>query len=252
MKLDRVLRDTALIGLFVLTGMAGLVAWLNIRGEAAIDPKRPLRRAEPALVAQGEKLTRAGDGLGCHTARGDPPYAGGRAIETPFGNVYSSNLTPDTDAGLGRWSADEFWRALPHCRSKSGRLLYPAFPYPNYTRFSRGDAEAIFAHLQSLRAVAQAIRSHTLGFPFDTQAALAVWRALYFRPAAHVDDPERSAEWNRGAYLVEVLGHCNACHSARNALGATRSTLDLQGGLIPVQNWYAPSLASPHEASVAA
>ena len=94
--------------------------------------------------------------------------------------------------------------------------------------------------------------STRLAFPFGTQAALAVWRALYFRPAVHVDDPARSAEWNRGAYLVEGLGHCNACHSARNALGATRGTLDLQGGLIPVQNWYAPSLASPREASVAA
>ncbi len=109
----------------------------------------------------------------------------------------------------------------------------------------------MFAYLQSLPPVAQPNRAHTLAFPFGTQAALAVWRALYFRPAVHVDDPARSAEWNRGAYLVEGLGHCNACHSARNALGATRGTLDLQGGLIPVQNWYAPSLASPREASVA-
>ena len=248
-------RRAALAGvaaLGVLVALAGLVAWLNVRGESPIGPT-PARVAPSAeLVARGEALTRAGDCTGCHTARGGGFLAGGRAIETPFGTVFASNLTPDAETGLGRWSADEFWRALHHGRSKSGRLLYPAFPYPNYTRVSRADADAMFAYLQSLPAVAQPNLAHTLAFPFGTQAALAVWRALYFRPAEHVDDPARSAEWNRGAYLVEGLGHCNACHSARNALGATRGTLDLEGGLIPVQNWYAPSLASPREASVAA
>ena len=251
MKLGRAARSAGLAALGVLAVLAGLVAWLNLHGEDPIGPTPAAARPDAALLARGEILTRAGDCFGCHSERGGRPYAGGRAIETPFGNVYSSNLTPDPGTGLGSWSADEFWRALHHGRSKSGRLLYPAFPYPNYTRVSRADADAIFAYLQSLPAVAQANRAHTLGFPFDTQAALAVWRALYFRPAAHVDDPARPAEWNRGAYLVEGLGHCNACHSARNALGATRGTLDLQGGLIPVQNWYAPSLASPHEAGVA-
>ncbi len=251
MKLRRLLLRSALAGLVVLAVLCALIAWLNLRGEATLDPNAPRLRADPALVARGEQLTRAGDCLGCHTERGGRPYAGGRAIETPFGSVYSSNLTPDLGTGLGDWSADEFWRALHHGRAKSGRLLYPAFPYPNYTRVSRGDADAIFAYLQSLPPVVHANRAHTLGFPFDTQAALAVWRALYFRPASHIDDAERSSEWNRGAYLVEGLGHCNACHSARNALGATRGTLDLQGGLIPVQNWYAPSLASPLEAGVA-
>ena len=254
MKLRRALRGAAVVMLgvlAVLAMMAGLVAWLNLRGEDPIAPAALRVEAHPALLARGEMLTRAGDCFGCHTERGGRPYAGGRAIETPFGTVYSSNLTPDPGTGLGSWSADEFWRALHHGRSKSGRLLYPAFPYPNYTRVSRADADAIFAYLQGLPAVAQANRAPLLGFPFDSQAALAVWRALYFRPAVHVDDPARPAEWNRGAYLVEGLGHCNACHSARNALGAPRGTLDLQGGLIPVQNWYAPSLASPLEAGVA-
>ena len=235
----------------VVAVLAALVAWLNVSGEAPLGAAAPRLAASAEQLARGESLTRAGDCTGCHTARGGRFLAGGRAIETPFGNVFSSNLTPDAESGLGRWSADEFWRALHHGRSKNGRLLYPAFPYPNYTRVSRADADAMFAYLQSLPAVAQKNLAHTLAFPFGTQAALAIWRALYFRPAEHVDDPARSAEWNRGAYLVEGLGHCNACHSARNALGATRGTLDLQGGLIPVQNWYAPSLASPREASVA-
>jgi mono/diheme cytochrome c family protein len=251
MRLGRALLGAGLVALGVLAALAGLVAWLNVRGEAATDPSAEHVVPDAALIARGENLTRAGDCSGCHSERGGRPYAGGRAIETPFGNVYSSNLTPDPVTGLGSWSADEFWRALHHGRSKSGRLLYPAFPYPNYTRVSRTDADAMFAYLQSLPAVTHANRKPTLGFPFDTQAALAVWRALYFRPASYIDDPERPADWNRGAYLVEGLGHCNACHSARNALGATRGTLDLQGGLIPVQNWYAPSLASPHEAGVA-
>ena len=251
MTLRQTLRIAGLAAFAVLLALAGLVVWLNLRGEATLGQAAARAPASAELVARGLALTRAGDCSGCHTARGGLPYAGGRAIETPFGNVYSSNLTPDAGTGLGNWSADEFWRALHHGRSKNGRLLYPAFPYPNYTRVARADADAMFAWLQSLPAAAQPNKEHTLGFPFGTQAALAVWRALYFRPAVHVDDPERSAEWNRGAYLVEGLGHCNACHSARNALGATRGTLDLQGGLIPVQNWYAPSLASPREASVA-
>ena len=254
MKRSRVALLAALGGLALVVALAvALVAWLNVRGE---NPARPRTSAMPTTadatqIARGEYLVRVGDCGSCHTERGGRPWAGGRAIETPFGNVYSSNLTPDAKTGLGTWSADEFWRALHHGRAKDGRLLYPAFPYPNYTRVDRSDADAMFAYLQSLPATSRPNRAHTLGFPFGTQAALAVWRALYFRPQTRRDDTTRSPEWNRGAYLVEGLGHCNACHSARNALGATSGTLDLQGGLIPVQNWYAPSLASPHEAGVA-
>jgi mono/diheme cytochrome c family protein len=249
-------RATLVAGLgaivIVVAVLGAVVGWLNLRDEEDVLPRGVgTAAADAAQLARGEYLVRAGDCSGCHTERGGAAFAGGQAIETPFGNVYSSNLTPDPATGLGRWSADEFWRALHHGRSKSGRLLYPAFPYPNYTRVSRQDADAMFAYLQSLPAIAAPNRTPTLGFPVNTQAALAIWRALYFRPATHRDDRAQPAEWNRGAYLVEGLGHCNACHSARNALGATAGTLDLQGGLIPVQNWYAPSLASPHEAGVA-
>ncbi len=254
MKLGRAARLASLCALATVAVLGLLVAWLNLRGEDEVRPRAAAAQAAPdaAMIARGKYLTRAGDCIGCHTERGGRAYAGGRAIETPFGKVYSSNLTPDPRTGIGAWSADAFWRALHHGRSKDGRLLYPVFPYPNYTLVSRDDADAMYAYLQSLAPVAQPNRAHALGFPFDTQIALAVWRALYFRPASYGADAQRSAEWNRGAYLVEGLGHCNACHSARNALGATAGTLDLQGGLIPVQNWYAPSLASPHEAGVTA
>ena len=253
MRLGRAALVAGLCALVAVVVLGGLVAWLSVRGEDEVRSRAAgaLPVADAAQVARGEYLARAGDCGGCHTERGGSAFAGGRAIETPFGNVYSSNLTPDAKTGLGAWSPDDFWRALHHGRSRDGRFLYPVFPYPNYTRVDRSDADAMFAYLQGLPAVVRPNRTQALGFPFDTQVALAVWRALYFRPAAHHDDPARSAEWNRGAYLVEGLGHCNACHSARNALGATSGTLDLQGGLIPVQNWYAPSLASPREAGVA-
>jgi mono/diheme cytochrome c family protein len=202
-------------------------------------------------VARGAYLARIGNCMGCHTARGGPAYAGGRGVPTPFGTVFAPNLTPDLATGLGRWSASEFWRALHNGRARDGRLLYPAVPYPNYTRVNRADSDAIYAFLRSLPAVAQANRPHELAFPFNRQAALAVWRALYFRPARFVPDAVRTVEWNRGAYLVEGLGHCNACHTTRNLFGATVGPLDLAGGLIPVQNWYAPALTSSQEAGLA-
>ena len=225
--------------------------WLNLRDE---DPLSETAAFQPSAeqVQRGQYLARAGSCASCHTARGGAAYAGGLGIQTPFGAVYTSNLTPDDGTGLGRWSPDHFWRALHNGRSRDGRLLYPAFPYPNYTRITREDSDAIYAYLRSLPPVAQANREHGLSFPFNTQLALGAWRALFFTPKRNAVEPSRSAEWNRGAYLVEGLGHCNACHSARNVFGATTSGLDLSGGLIPIQNWYAPSLSAPDEAGLAA
>ncbi len=205
--------------------------------------------AAPDLVTRGAYLARAGNCQACHTAPGGAPWAGGRGIETPFGNVYAGNLTPDA-TGLGGWNAGDFWRAMHHGRSRDGRMLYPAFPYTHFTRVTRADTDALFAFLQSLPPVAQANRPHDLRWPVSTQWALGVWRALYFRPGVQPVDTGRDATWNRGAYLVQGLGHCSACHSARNALGGSE-VLDLSGGMIPMQAWYAPSLAAPNEASVA-
>lgn len=237
------------IALVVMLLLGASVLALNFRDE---DPLTEARiSTTPDLVARGEYLARAGNCMGCHTARGGEPYAGGRGIDTPFGTVYSSNLTPDAATGLGSWTPAHFWRALHNGRSRDGRLLYPAFPYTNYTLVTRQDADALYAYLRSLKAVSQQNRSHGLRWPFNSQLALAVWRALYFSPSRPTDDAAQSTEWNRGAYLVQGLGHCNACHGSRNALGATGGTLDLGGGLIPMQNWYAPSLSDPHEAGVA-
>jgi mono/diheme cytochrome c family protein len=201
---------------------------------------------------RGSYLVAAGDCIACHSAIGGPPYAGGRAIETPFGAVYSSNITPDVATGIGAWSRDDFWRALHEGRSKDGRLLYPAFPYPNFTQVRREDADAMFDYLRSVPAVPRANTQHAVRFPYRTQAALRAWRALYFRAGVFQPDASRSAEWNRGAYLVRGLGHCDACHASRNMFGAVSHRLDLGGGVIPMQNWYAPPMAGWEATHIAA
>ena len=204
-----------------------------------------------AQVARGAYLARAGNCMGCHTARGAAPYAGGRGVATPFGTVFASNLTPDDETGVGRWSTDDFWRALHDGRSRDGRALYPAFPYPQFTRVTREDSDALFAFLRSLPAVRQPNRPHALRFPFDRQIVLEAWRWMFFRPATFVADGSRSPEWNRGAYLVTGLGHCAACHGARNALGAARDPARYDGEQMPEQGWYAPSLHDAGQAGVA-
>jgi mono/diheme cytochrome c family protein len=242
----------ALLALLVLLALAalGLVA-LNLRGEDPLPATPAAFDPTPAQVERGRYLALAGNCAGCHTARGGAPYAGGVGIETPFGTVFAGNLTPHQEAGIGRWSAAHFWRALHNGRSMDGRLLYPAFPYPSFTRVTREDSDAIYAYLRTVPPAPTLNAAHKLRFPYDTQAALAVWRALFFAPGSFVADPAKPAEWNRGAYLVEGLGHCIACHGTRNVLGATEEKLGLSGGLIPVENWYAPSLNSKREAGVA-
>ena len=205
----------------------------------------------PEQRARGAYLARAGNCMLCHTARGGAAYAGGRAIETPFGTVFSGNITPDLATGIGNWTPAQFWRAMHHGRSADGRLLVPAFPYDSMTLVSREHTDALFAHLQAQPPVPRQNTAHRLRWPFNTQAALAVWRALYFRPAAFQPDAGRDASWNRGAYLVQGLGHCNACHTTRDALGGADARRALAGGPIPMQNWYAPSLLLASEAGVA-
>lgn len=242
-----------LVGLIavLMIGAAAVVA-RNLRGEAPLPPDADAPfTATPMQIERGRYLALAGNCAGCHTVRGGAAYAGGLGIGTPFGTVYASNLTPDRTHGIGSWSAAHFWRAMHNGRSKDGRLLYPAFPYPSFTRITREDSDALYAYLRSVPPAATPNTPHRLRFPYDTQAALAVWRALSFTPATFVADDAQSSEWNRGAYLVDGLGHCIACHGARNALGATQDKRGLSGGLIAGENWYAPSLTSKREASVA-
>jgi mono/diheme cytochrome c family protein len=198
----------------------------------------------------GEYLARAGDCIACHTARGGEPFAGGLAMPTPFGTLYTPNITPDNETGIGKWTADDFYRALHDGRSKDGTLLYPAFPYPSYTKVTRADSDAIYGYLQTVTPVRRKSKAHALKFPYNQRNLLIGWRALYFNPGEYKPDPAQSAEWNRGAYLVLGLGHCDACHTSRNMLGATVKDKELSGGLIPLQDWYAPSLTSNREAGL--
>lgn len=198
-------------------------------------------------VSRGSYLARAGNCMACHTVRGGMAYAGGRTISTPFGDIYTSNITPDAKTGIGTWSSDDFWRALHHGKSKDGRLLYPAFPYTNYTNITRADSDALYAYLQTVTPVRQDNRAHALRFPYNQPILLAAWRALYFRPGEYAAADNQTAQWNRGAYLVKGLGHCSACHTARNVLGAHSVKNELAGGMMPVSNWYASALTSSSE-----
>lgn len=246
-------RSTIAIACILLLLVAGAgLGYLLLRESVPVTEERSAGSAQAAANAQtierGAYLARLGNCATCHTERGGTPYAGGRGIATPFGTVFAGNLTPDVETGLGRWSASDFWQAMHHGRSRDGRLLYPAFPYPDFTQVTREDSDALHAYLQSLPAARQPNRPHELRFPYNLQVSLAAWRALFFAPQDFRAEPAKSAEWNRGAYIARGLGHCQACHAARNVFGATSGVTELGGGLIPMQGWYAPSLASPREA----
>lgn len=247
----RIFRGMTLLVLAIAVLVTAVLV-LNRQGEDPIAATPVAFDATPQLVERGRYLALAGNCAGCHTTRGGEPYAGGVGMATPFGLVYTSNLTPDRRYGIGAWSAAEFWRAMHNGRSRDGRLLYPAFPYPSFTKLTRADSDAIYAYLQSVpKPSSRPNDAHALRFPYSTQAALAVWRAVSFTPRSYVPDVDETVEWNRGGYLVEGLGHCIACHGARNALGATDDRQGLSGGSLRIDGWYAPSLTSAREASLA-
>jgi mono/diheme cytochrome c family protein len=219
--------------LIVLLGIAGSVAQAQDRRND--------------LVARGEYLARAGDCIACHTAPEGRVFAGGRAMLTPFGTLYTSNITPDPQAGIGKWSGDDFYKTMHNGRFPDGGLIYPAMPFASYTKVTRADSDAIFAYLKSIPPVNRMNRPHDLRFPYDNRSLILGWRTLFFNEGQYAPDSSKSAEFNRGAYLVEGLGHCGMCHSPINALGGTSQSEAFKGGLIPMQNWYAPSLTSNRE-----
>jgi mono/diheme cytochrome c family protein len=216
--------------------------------EPAAPPLKGDARTEQ--VVRGEYLTAVGDCYACHTVRGSAPFAGGLDMPTPFGTLYTPNITPSKTSGIGNYTADDFWRAMHEGKNKDGQYLYPAFPYTNYTKVTRADSDAIYAYLMSIAPSEQKSKPHAMDFPYNQRELLAGWRALYFKDGEYKEVEGKSKEWNRGAYLVEGLGHCNACHATRNMLGAITKDDDYSGGMIPVQNWYAPSLTSNREAGL--
>src|SRR5450432_744720 len=200
-----------------------------------------------SIVAKGEYLAQAGDCVACHTAPGGKLFAGGRAMPTPFGTLYTSNVTPDRDTGIGKWTADQFYSMMHTGRSPDGGLLYPAMPFASYTKVTRADSDAIFAFMQSVPPVKAQNRPHDLKFPYNNRSLIIGWRTLFFTEGEFKPDSTKSDDWNRGAYLVQGLGHCAMCHTAINALGGSSESAAFEGGLIPMQNWYAPSLTSNKE-----
>jgi mono/diheme cytochrome c family protein len=187
--------------------------------------------AEPDLVARGAYLANAADCVSCHTdsEHGGKPYAGGRAIATPFGTFYSPNITPDRETGIGRWSEAQFARALRDGVRPDGANLFPVFPYPSFTKIVDADARAIWAYLSSLPPVRQRNRRDEVSFPFSSRFLLTGWKWLFFDPGPFRPSPDRSAVYNRGAYLVTALAHCGECHTPRNLLGATEPSRFLAG-----------------------
>lgn len=237
-------RIFAALLLVLLAGLA-VLAWRGYRDDGSTGPTQA--SADPAQrIAYGAYLAKVGDCLACHTVPGGQPYAGGAAIPTAFGTFYGPNITPDQATGIGAWTADDFWRALHQGKTPSGALLYPAFPYTEYTRISRADADALYAYLRTVPPVKQRSKPHELDFPYGWRPLLALWRGLYFRPGVHAD-AGADGELARGRYLVDGLGHCIACHAPRNALGATPSGSGFVGGTIEGLGWYAPALdGDPH------
>jgi mono/diheme cytochrome c family protein len=201
-------------------------------------------------VRRGEYLAQASDCIACHTKHDGPAFAGGLPIVTPFGTIYSPNITPDPDYGIGNWTADDFYKMLHTGRSRDGALLYPAMPFPAYTKITREDSDAIFAFLTSIAPLRVPNRDNELRFPYNNRALLIGWRALYFHEGTYRPDNRHDAQWNRGAYLVQGPGHCATCHTPINALGGSSDQKAFAGGLIPMQNWYAPSLTLNREAGL--
>jgi nicotinate dehydrogenase subunit B len=213
----------------------------------------PIARPDPstwsaATIARGQQLAALGDCAVCHTQANGAINAGGRAIETPFGIIYSTNITPDVETGIGAWSYPAFERAMREGIHRDGRHLYPAFPYNHFAKTTDADLQALYAYLMAQPAVKSVSPENKLAFPFNLRPLMAGWNALFHSGTTFTLDAKQSAIWNRGAYLVEGLGHCGACHSPRNALGAEKAEAYLAGGF--AEGWEAPPLTSLSQAPI--
>jgi mono/diheme cytochrome c family protein len=224
----------------VAASVIGALASLLILSQAGAGQADP---HDFALVEKGRYLTTAADCMGCHTVpNSEHSFAGGRPIETPFGNITAANITPDRETGIGAWSDKEFDDAVRKGMRPDGSRLYPAMPYTAYAKMSADDVLAIRAYLNTVKPVHNPVESNTLPFPLNIRAAMHVWNALYFSEGAFKPDPQKSPEWNRGAYLVQGPGHCGACHTPKSFLGGDKANDELQGSKL--QGWFAPNITN--------
>jgi mono/diheme cytochrome c family protein len=218
------------------TILAGLVLCSAVAGAAAAS------EPSPETIARGKALVDAGECASCHTADPAKPFAGGKRIDTPFGGIYAPNLTPDRDTGIGSWTDADFTRALRFGIAPGGSNYYPAFPYPYFTKMTKGDTLAIRAFLATQAPVANRVKPAELRWPFNHRFLMRAWNFLFFKPGLFEPDQLKSATWNRGGYLVTGLGHCGACHTPKNYFGADKRELAFSGS--EVGGWFAPRLDS--------
>src|ERR1700728_4040106 len=229
-SLGRMSKSGIIAGAAVAALMGGAIAAFAVVWRPAsegIEPPAP-QSFEPALVKRGRDLAAIGNCSDCHTAPGGKTFAGGVSVPTPFGTIYSSNITPDPETGIGRWPEAAFRRAMRSGVNRDGQHLYPTFPYDHFTNVSDEDDAALYAFLMTRPAVHAPARENQLPFPLDQRVVVAGWKLLFLRPGSFQPDPSKSAEFNRGGYLVEGLAHCGACHTPRNGLGADGPTRALR------------------------
>jgi len=213
--------------------IAATVAALVISAGVARAVEQPFDQ-----IQGGRYQAVLGDCAGCHTAPGGKPYAGGVALQTPFGTLVAPNITPDRETGIGAWSEEDFRRALKQGIGHGGERLYPAMPYPAYTKMTDSDVAALWAYFQTIEPVSNEVHSNQLPFPFNIRLLMAGWNWLNFTPGEFKADPNKSDQWNRGAYLVEGAGHCSVCHAPKSALGADKGAMT---GTV-LQGWFAPNI----------
>ncbi|NNG22798.1 c-type cytochrome [Telluria aromaticivorans] len=225
----------ALAALVLLALAAFFLMW-----RPALEPQAAPARIDTALVERGANLSRLGMCAACHTADPARPFAGGLALNTPFGTVHSTNITPDARTGIGLWSEEAFTRAMRQGVSRDGRLLYPAFPYNHYAQLAQDDIRALYAYVMTRPALSVPARENDMAFPFGFRPLVAFWNLLYLDDAPWQADRRQSAQWNRGAYVANALAHCTACHTPRTMLGGPDLTRQLDGG--DAEDWYAPAL----------
>jgi mono/diheme cytochrome c family protein len=233
-----------LLIVLVVLGILGGFGFAALAWRPAIAPIAPPVPAsfEPELVAKGEALAGAGYCAECHTTKGGQPFAGGYPMATPFGVIYSTNITPDPETGIGAWSEAAFARAMHEGVARDGSHLFPAFPYDHFTKVSDEDVKALYAYLMTRPPVKASPPANTVPFPLNIRVFQEGWKILFFRPGRFDPEADKSAEWNRGAYLAMGLSHCSSCHTPRNLLGAEKAN-DLYAGAV-VDNWIAPPLTA--------
>jgi mono/diheme cytochrome c family protein len=253
MSAKRVVRGTLWIVLAAIVVLVAIFFW-KLRHVSALPSQPATSVAVASMLTQpiaddtpnaeqvrhGQYLVRVGDCMSCHLRAGGEALAGGLGMNTPFGVIYTSNITSDAQAGIGSWTGDQFYRAMHEGTNAHGQKLYPAFPYPWFNRVSRADTDAILAYLKTTPAVTYTPPANHLPFPLNIRAAVGVWNLLFLKGGEFKPDPKQSDEWNRGAYIVNGLGHCSACHTARNMFGADKGGHAFQGGVL--EDYVAPDL----------